>query len=86
MLGCHLDLCAAMGAGQGGTKVCCAPCCSPILLLPLSCRPSQYLSFMSLENNLFSLGLPDTYVQLNDPTAQDQQIEVGSSSHDELVV
>ena len=66
-------------------------CAAPLAAHLSCCCPSpatlqQYLSFMSLENNLFSLGLPDTYVQLNDPTAQDQQIEVGSSSHDELVV
>lgn len=36
----------------------------------------QYLSFVALEAGLFSLGLPDMYVQLNDPQAQDTQIEV----------
>lgn len=36
----------------------------------------QYLSFIALEPNLFSLGLPDSYVQLNDPSAADHQIEV----------
>lgn len=36
----------------------------------------QYLSFMALEARLFSLGLPDTYLQLNDPKAQDTQIQV----------
>lgn len=35
----------------------------------------QYLSFIALESNLFSLGLPDAYAQLNDPTAADTQIE-----------
>ncbi|KAL3137459.1 hypothetical protein ABBQ38_004749 [Trebouxia sp. C0009 RCD-2024] len=35
----------------------------------------QYLSFVALEAGLFSLGLPDMYVQLNDPQAQDTQIE-----------
>ncbi len=38
----------------------------------------QYLSFIALEPTLFSLGLPDAYVQLNDPTASDGQIEVTS--------
>ena len=38
----------------------------------------QYLSFMALEARLFSLGLPDTYLQLNDPKAQDTQIQVCS--------
>ena len=36
----------------------------------------QYLSFVALEAGLFSLGLPDIYIQLNDPQAQDTQIEV----------
>ena len=36
----------------------------------------QYLSFTALEARLFSLGLPDTYLQLNDPKAQDTQIQV----------
>jgi hypothetical protein len=36
----------------------------------------QYLSFIALESSLFSLGLPDSYLQLNDPTAADHQIEV----------
>lgn len=36
----------------------------------------QYLSFIALEPGLFSLALPDTYVQLNDPVASDIQIEV----------
>lgn len=35
----------------------------------------QYLSFISLERNLFSLGLPDVYTRLNDPTAKDTDIE-----------
>lgn len=41
----------------------------------------QYLSFVALEAGLFSLGLPDTYVQLNDPQAQDTQIEVCHKSN-----
>ena len=36
----------------------------------------QYVSFMSLDAGLFSLGLPRTYVELNDPSAQDYHIEV----------
>jgi hypothetical protein len=35
----------------------------------------QYNQFIALENGLFSLGLPDTYLRLNDPSAQDTQIE-----------
>lgn len=35
----------------------------------------QYMSFIALEAGLFSLGLPDTYIQLNNPQAQDSQIE-----------
>lgn len=35
----------------------------------------QYMSFIALEAGLFSLGIPDTYLQLNDPQAQDTQIE-----------
>jgi len=34
------------------------------------------MSFIALEAGLFSLGIPDTYLQLNDPQAQDTQIEV----------
>lgn len=41
----------------------------------------QYLSFTALEARLFSLGLPDTYLQLNDPKAQDTQIQVTPSLH-----
>ena len=41
----------------------------------------QYLSFMALEARLFSLGLPDTYLQLNDPKAQDTQIQVCPHPH-----
>lgn len=36
----------------------------------------QYLAFVSLEKGLFSLGLSDCYMQLNDPSAKDTQIEV----------
>lgn len=36
----------------------------------------QYMSFIALEAGLFSLGIPDTYLQLNDPQAQDTHIEV----------
>ena len=36
----------------------------------------QYNRFVSLESGIFSLGLPQTYVQLNDPKAQDTEIEV----------
>lgn len=36
----------------------------------------QYLSFIALEAGLFSLGLRDTYLQLNDPAARDTQIAV----------
>ena len=36
----------------------------------------QYLSFIALEGRLFSLGLPSSYLQLNDPKAQDTQIQV----------
>ena len=36
----------------------------------------QYLSFLALEGRLFSLGLRDTYLQLNDPKAQDTQVQV----------
>jgi hypothetical protein len=35
----------------------------------------QYLEFITLENGMFSLGQPLTYVQLNDPAAQDQDVE-----------
>lgn len=38
----------------------------------------QYLSFIALESRLFSLGLPDTYLLLNDPKAQDTQVQVGN--------
>ncbi len=35
----------------------------------------KYLSFISLESSLFSLGLHNTYVTLNDPRMTDQKIE-----------
>ncbi|PPS15928.1 hypothetical protein GOBAR_AA04662 [Gossypium barbadense] len=35
----------------------------------------QYLEFVSLEDNLFSLSQKSTYVQLNDPSAGDKEIE-----------
>lgn len=35
----------------------------------------QYLEFVTLEDNLFSLAQHDIYVQLNDPSAGDQEIE-----------
>lgn len=37
----------------------------------------EYLSFVALEATMFSLGLPDCYLSLNDPQAKDVQIEVG---------
>lgn len=40
----------------------------------------QYVSFMALDSGLFSLGLPRSYVELNDPSAQDLHIEVGNIS------
>lgn len=41
----------------------------------------QFLSFVALEGRLFSLGLPDSYLQLNDPKAQDTQIQVCNFCH-----
>ncbi|KAL5713843.1 Vesicle trafficking between the ER and Golgi [Ranunculus cassubicifolius] len=35
----------------------------------------QYLEFVTLEDNMFSLAQPSTYVQLNDPSAGDREIE-----------
>jgi hypothetical protein len=35
----------------------------------------QYLEFVTLENGMFSLAQPLLYVQLNDPAAQDQDVE-----------
>ncbi|KAG1665641.1 hypothetical protein FOA52_011235 [Chlamydomonas sp. UWO 241] len=40
----------------------------------------QYLSFIALEPSLFSLGLPDSYVHLNDPSAADHMIEAAIQS------
>ncbi|KAF8049705.1 hypothetical protein N665_2142s0008 [Sinapis alba] len=34
----------------------------------------QYLEFVSLEDNLFSLSQPSVYLQLNDPSAEDREI------------
>ncbi|KAL5705944.1 Vesicle trafficking between the ER and Golgi [Ranunculus cassubicifolius] len=34
----------------------------------------QYLEFVTLEDNMFSLAQPSTYVQLNDPSAGDREI------------
>eukprot|EP00879_Flechtneria_rotunda_P018857 GHRR01019794.1.p1 GENE.GHRR01019794.1~~GHRR01019794.1.p1 ORF type:complete len:638 (+),score=249.45 GHRR01019794.1:780-2693(+) len=39
----------------------------------------EYLSFIALEPSLFSLGLPDCYLNLNDPAAKDIQIEAAVS-------
>ena len=36
----------------------------------------QHLSFIALEAGLFSLGLPNSYLAINDPGANDTQIEV----------
>lgn len=38
-----------------------------------------HLAFTCLEADLFSLGLPRAYVDLNDPAATDAQIEVGTA-------
>ncbi|KAJ7549979.1 hypothetical protein O6H91_07G077100 [Diphasiastrum complanatum] len=35
----------------------------------------QYLEFVTLDNKMFSLAQPNMYVQLNDPSAQDKEIE-----------
>jgi hypothetical protein len=40
----------------------------------------QYLSFVALEAGLFSLSMPDSYLELNDPAAQDTQIEASVSA------
>ena len=39
----------------------------------------QYLSFIALEGGLFTLGLPDSYVQLNDNQASEQDIAAAVS-------
>lgn len=36
----------------------------------------QYVSFIALEPSMFSLGLPSSYIDLNDPASGDAQIEV----------
>jgi hypothetical protein len=36
----------------------------------------QYLNFIALEKGMFSLSQPKSYVQLNDPTAKDTDVEV----------
>jgi hypothetical protein len=41
----------------------------------------QYTAFVALEATLFSLGLPDAYLELNDPHARDYQIEVRTQAH-----
>lgn len=44
--------------------------------LPLQAKLyDQYMNFVCLDSRLFSLALPRTYVQLNDPAATEQQIE-----------
>ncbi|KAG2439225.1 hypothetical protein HXX76_004587 [Chlamydomonas incerta] len=40
----------------------------------------QYISFIALEPSLFSLGQPETYIELNDPQARDYQIEATVSN------
>eukprot|EP00775_Hariotina_reticulata_P012398 gene12398-12533_t len=35
----------------------------------------EYLAFIALEPSMFSLGLPDCYLSLNDPSAKEMQIE-----------
>lgn len=40
----------------------------------------QFLSYTALERDLFSLGLPQTYLQLNDPSAGDVQVEAAVST------
>lgn len=37
----------------------------------------QHLAFIALEPSIFSLGLSRVYLELNDPSAVDTQIEVG---------
>ena len=39
----------------------------------------QHLAFIALEPSIFSLGMPNVYLELNDPAAQDTQIEVRTS-------
>jgi len=40
----------------------------------------EYLAFIALEPSMFSLGLPDCYLSLNDPSAKEMQIEVSYKS------
>ena len=40
----------------------------------------QYNEFIALEGGLFSLGMPDTYLKLNDPGCKDSEIESTVSS------
>lgn len=40
----------------------------------------QYLEFVTLEHGMFSLAQPLTYVQLNDPQAQDKDVEAAVDS------
>jgi len=42
----------------------------------LACVFDEYLDFLTLERGMFSLGMPKTYVRLNDPSAQDTDVEV----------
>ena len=48
-----------------------------MLATPSACAQvfDQYLSFIALEAGLFSLSMPASYLELNDPAAQDTQIE-----------
>lgn len=41
----------------------------------------EYLAFIALEPGMFSLGLPDCYLSLNDPSAKEMQIEVSHMSN-----
>jgi len=40
----------------------------------------QHLAFIALESNMFSLGMSDTYLRLNDPAARDTEIEASTSA------
>ncbi|CAD7703546.1 unnamed protein product [Ostreobium quekettii] len=40
----------------------------------------QYLAFVALEKNLFSLSMPRCYAELNDPSARDTEIEATVST------
>ena len=39
----------------------------------------QHLAFIALESNLFTLSLPDSYVQLNDNTANESSVSAAVS-------